>query len=701
MSCWPPCGPWCTCVNNNCTPAPVSINALRLKTLDGRYLSAFNGGGAGLVAMAGPPAQSATFILAAPTTFPLHDGDIIALVCCDSNWGASANQMRVQYSIVFYRSLYYWEAGGPGTFVDVDTFADEVARESFFRTGDPTSTQFAILKEAGGAIASGDQVSIRINNTDSDLFRLTPDGTIAGDGDASFNADTAFVVEFVEVATGIGPRPVAAAACRVCAEVKGRITDGATGKPIAGAVVTTSGVLNGQFFVFKGTTDANGQYVLSLLLLNGQFVAAGPAQICVPAGNYVLVITEIHHQTAMLPVVVPDHGSVHADASLTCTQVLGTVVDPNAIFSHHYYVTLIDADQNSSSFLVDDGSFGFWCVRQGLITLIYQGESCTVTQTVNVPPAGIDNVILQCQACQGVSGTVTDATSGQELSGAIVQIPGSQAFTSVTGSVGGHGPGFYDIACVPASTMLVTASRSPYITRTVPVALPAAGSVTRDITLLAIWNTGVDSNATTLAPGATDPHWQVISGPGIVVPQPAVVVTEQHQGGIVGPAAYFTTSDSRWIWATADGSAPVNQPYVFQLLFNLDGYDPASVDIIAHWGVDNDGAITVNGVVPALDAFSSGTIALIGGTADHYNDFATHFFRVSGKSTPNPFKAGVNSLEITVTNTGAQPGPMNPAALNVTELAIENISLLPGALHHRPPRRLTGGRRGPSRRGSI
>ena len=108
-----------------------------------------------------------------------------------------------------------------------------------------------------------------------------------------------------------------------------------------------------------------------------------------------------------------------------------------------------------------------------------------------------------------------------------------------------------------------------------------------------VWNTGVDPNAATLAPGAADPHWRLIAGPGVDGPRPPFVVTEQHPGG-----AYFPTSDSRWIWQDAAGTADPGSSYTFRLPIDLTGYNPASVTISGAWGVDNDGTITLNGQPP-------------------------------------------------------------------------------------------------------
>jgi hypothetical protein len=169
-----------------------------------------------------------------------------------------------------------------------------------------------------------------------------------------------------------------------------------------------------------------------------------------------------------------------------------------------------------------------------------------------------------------------------------------------------------------------------------------------DDTMPRVWSTGVDVNAAPLAPGASDPHWNLAAGPGIGAPEPAVVVAGQHPGG-----AYFPSADSTWIWQDVTGSAVAGAPYTFQLRFDLSGLDPASVSIGGAWGVDNDGTMSFNGQPPT----GTGTFSL--SNADHDNYNVAHPFAITGG-----FVGGLNTLDIEVTNVDG------PAALNVTRLTI-------------------------------
>jgi hypothetical protein len=162
------------------------------------------------------------------------------------------------------------------------------------------------------------------------------------------------------------------------------------------------------------------------------------------------------------------------------------------------------------------------------------------------------------------------------------------------------------------------------------------------------WNTGVDFNAASLAPSALDQHWQLMAGPGIGAPQPAVVLAGQHPGG-----AYFPSTDSMWIWQDVAGTGAPGSPYTFRLVIDLSGLDEQSVTISGGWGVDNDGAISLNGNAP----IGTGTFSLTNADHDNYN--VAHPFAITGG-----FVAGANYLDIEVTNVDG------PAALNVTGLTI-------------------------------
>ena len=242
----------------------------------------------------------------------------------------------------------------------------------------------------------------------------------------------------------------------------------------------------------------------------------------------------------------------------------------------------------------------------------------------------------------------------------VVGSPGNndQAFTDANGN--------YKIECVqPAGSksLLAEATSQGYAPGVANgVGVPASGSVTQNFSLhrlpvtrvLQVWNTGVDATRAKLPPSSVEPHWVLVAGPGITGPRSPFVVSDQHPGG-----QYFAAADSMWIGPDVSGAAIGGSPYTYRLSFDLTGFVPASVKINGAWCVDNDGQITINGGPPV----GTGTLSLTGAAFGNFN--ATHTFEITGG-----FVAGINSLEILVTNFGAGGDPSNPSGLNVTGLTI-------------------------------
>jgi hypothetical protein len=157
----------------------------------------------------------------------------------------------------------------------------------------------------------------------------------------------------------------------------------------------------------------------------------------------------------------------------------------------------------------------------------------------------------------------------------------------------------------------------------------------------------VDSAGAKLSPGSPDPHWSVISGPGIGTPTAAIAVANQNPLGL-----YFERSDSNWIWSNASASAVVGAPYVFELSIDLSGFDPSTATLAGFWGVDNTGRISLNGSIPV----GTGTFEL---SQVSIATFSTGYgFTITGG-----FVSGFNRLSFEVTDAG------NPAALNVYGLS--------------------------------
>ena len=265
MDCWPPCSPWCNCINGGCQPAPVTINAVRLRTPDGRYLQAANGGGGLLVAAnIATPLQWETFLFAPPTMWPLRSGDPIALDVCNASWGPSGLRVRVDHNVKTWppkkgqdRLVSYF-VGGPGARVYVNAGFSAGYPAYPGSEKEPLERIFDIVKVGGGVINNGDQVALRINSNFSQTFFFRTTGgqngaEIHGDGTALGQTGTLFVVEFNEVRTNLGWRPPVVQ-CQTCATVTGTVSSAASGLPIANAKVEALGVLEDH--EFNATTTA-------------------------------------------------------------------------------------------------------------------------------------------------------------------------------------------------------------------------------------------------------------------------------------------------------------------------------------------------------------------------------------------------------------------------------------------------------------
>ena len=163
------------------------------------------------------------------------------------------------------------------------------------------------------------------------------------------------------------------------------------------------------------------------------------------------------------------------------------------------------------------------------------------------------------------------------------------------------------------------------------------------------FDTGVDASGTKLAPGSTDPHWQLVAGPGVTSPTQAVVVTNQHPVG-----QYYSTSDSAWIWGTASGAAVGEErPTRSELQIDLTGLDASGTATLSgSWGADNFGDILFNGAAP----IGTGTFALTGSPLTNFDE--GHAFTITGG-----FVAGINTLDVQVVDTG------NPGGLDVFGLS--------------------------------
>jgi uncharacterized protein YfaP (DUF2135 family) len=455
MACFPQCSPWCDCVNDQCVPSAVTINALRLTTQDGRAVGASAAAGGILVARTAVPAQTETFLLAAPTAYPLRSGDPLSLVMCNAAWASSGLMVLVDHTVVTFGGshsldpgqksapIVTYEVGGTGASVLVS--AGLSPGYPAYPGSDPAERIFAIVKLVNGAPApvgtpvnSGDLVAIRIDSNRGKTFFFRVLGAqsgagIDGDGTVAGQAGTAFVVTFNEVRTGLGWRP-ATIVCQSCAQVTVKVTDGASGQVLAGATAVAQ--IQNANHPYQGTTSATGRVVL----------ADSAGRTCVPAGQITITVTHNRHQTRTVTATVPGSGAIEVDVALACTQVSGKVVDSAGSAIPGKPVFLRDAsghvilDENGNPYATTtaaDGSFAFNCVQQGFVQVWTTADPSQMQHTKVIGPEGWTTVtiVVQVQTCGDLVGQVIDADTGQPIAGATVtEAGGRQTTTDANGN---------------------------------------------------------------------------------------------------------------------------------------------------------------------------------------------------------------------------------------------------------------------------
>lgn len=455
-------------------PAPSQTNAVRFRTRDGRYLQAVNGGTAGLVATNVIPHDWETFLLVSPTPWPLASGDPITLEVCNANWGPSGYLVRVEAIAGRTGSvLVDYQFGGP----DAGVWVTGCCLSTPGYAGWADEWTFSIEKAGGGAITTGDEISLA--TSDGFYFRTTgaeDRALVDADGTAPGQADTVFIVEFNQVAAGLGWGP-AATSCDTCGAVTGTVTDADNGKPIAGALVEA------QETNFKATTGADGRFTLS------DFTLSDPgAQVCVPSGNRTLDASANTYQPMSVgPISVPAGGGIDVPIQLNCTVVSGRVVSTTGQQVNDLTVYLVEPGTRNpvagpdgliSAITATDGTFVLRCVPHGNSGAWTAGAAVTL---ITVPPLGLVDVIITLSppGCGDVVGTVTDGSTGKPIAVAKVKVigsnPGEDEATTSDGS-DGRPIGSFRIECVSGGSRTIMARMPGYRDGTGMVTVPATGA---------------------------------------------------------------------------------------------------------------------------------------------------------------------------------------------------------------------------------
>jgi Carboxypeptidase regulatory-like domain len=491
MTCFPPCSRWCECIGDKCRPTSVTINAVRFRTPDGRYLQA--AGGLLVAAGVAAPGQAETFLFVSPAAWPLTSGAPISLDVAqrnaeapETNWSPSGFLLRVDHNVKTFPPerkvdrLVSYEIGGPNARVFVS--GPLPAGYPAYKADDPAEWTFDIVKLVGGAPASpgspivtGDDVVLRINSNwgATFFFRVTAASSgaeVHGDGTGPGQAGTVLRAEFNEVRSGndvdgseLGWRP-ARVKCQSCSQVRVRVLDNASGNPLGKANV----VAEVPAHPYSGTTASDGRTTL----------VDRERRNCVPQGAVQVHATHNRHQTRVVLVKVRDAKRTDVTVRLDCTDVRGKVVDTNGAPVAGVTVWLRDAnkvilkDEAGTPYkavTAADGSFVFRCVRQGFVS-VWTTEDPTQEQTRVVPPEGWTNVVIVLQrSCGNIVGVVTNAETGQPIANATV--------TTSTGlQTTADGQGRFSLICVKPAGQITVFARAPgYTEEFVLVLAPTSG----------------------------------------------------------------------------------------------------------------------------------------------------------------------------------------------------------------------------------
>lgn len=483
MACFPECGAFCQCVDNDCVPLPISINAVRLRASGDRFLHSTNVGNGAVVAQkVTTPGSSETFMILTPGAWPLTSGAPLSLAVCTSSFVRAASQIRVEpcpVNLPHGRKSEYlatYEIGGDSRVLDSLPFS---AGYAGYSGDDPAERIFRIIKMNGNVAAApgtplvtGDRVMIQIDsNRGHTFFFQVPSSAspaeVRGDGVAIGQADSIFIADFNEVRPVAGWRP-ANVACRQAARVTAVVRRSGSATPVHNAAAQTA--MSGH--TYQGASGANGRAPLTEP--NGN--------PWMPSGQITINASADRYRYGSAVGTVPASGTVDIPVSLQCTPVSGKVVDAADSGQPGVSVYLRDAngmilrDENGSPFHTTtgpDGSFTFMCVQHGFVQVWTTAAPAQMQHTQTIGPEGWTTVKIVIQnSCGDLVGRVEDADTGQPIPGATVTESGGRTTTS-------DANGNFTFTCVqPTGHRDVFASAPGYAEDFASGTVPATGTST-------------------------------------------------------------------------------------------------------------------------------------------------------------------------------------------------------------------------------
>jgi uncharacterized protein YfaP (DUF2135 family) len=438
------------------------MNAVRLRTEDGRYIHAVGSANLLVAATISSPGTDDTFLFEPPAMVPPASGGGFSIAAITPSNQRTSRVLRVEHNTVTgpYRrkspTLVTYEVGGPGTRVLVSPPFG--AGYPGYPGDDPSERVLAIVRMQGAVasapgtpIATGDRVCLRIDSNRGQTFFAKvanpADGAeLRGDGTTLGQTGTVFVVELLDVQPTTVP-------VVTCGSVTALVTRASSGAALSGATCTIA-VPQGIFTAVSGSDGRTPDL-------------AGASGACVPVGPAQLVAAADRFQTKSTTVTVGT-GAQEVPVSLECTLVRGRVIDGSGVGLVGIPVNLRDRqrvpilDENGVPYRTTTGaggSFEFRCVPHAYAQVFTTAAPAQLQHERDIPPEGWTNVtivIASSQTCGDLVGLVVDAQTGAPIVGATVTESGGRQTTT-------DAQGRFRFACVlPAGANTVYASALGY-----------------------------------------------------------------------------------------------------------------------------------------------------------------------------------------------------------------------------------------------
>jgi hypothetical protein len=193
-------------------------------------------------------------------------------------------------------------------------------------------------------------------------------------------------------------------------------------------------------------------------------------------------------------------------------------------------------------------------------------------------------------------------------------IPGANDTNYVIASATGSDAGSYAVRISNGSGSVTSSTATLTLAEIVP----------------GLFNTGVDASGNALPDNSVDPHYSIVVNPDSASPN--ATVEDSTVFPIVAGPWVANEANSKWIGPRFETSAAAGGDYVYRQVFDLTGFNPATVRITGEWSTDNGGIdISINGTSTGL--VNSGQFVTY-----------TAFTVTSG------FQAGVNAIEFRLNN---------------------------------------------------